>query len=138
MLQELYGLDVLNLEMSAISCGWVLFDKFQIGRLRSSTGLVNTIVTLNPRKVSFEEQTWMPCYRFVFSKENIVTMKNCHITSITTAVLSDSGHHPWEEFTQYQDLELIKLTSGVDVSIENLKKFDIKCVLLDHWEGVDG
>ena len=71
-------------------------------------------------------------------KENIVTMKDCHITSITTAVLNDSGYHPWEEFTQYQDLELIKLTPGVYVSIENLRKFDIKCMLLDHWEGVDG
>ena len=66
-------------------------------------------------------------------------MNQCHITAITTSLLRGVGLHPWPELKEIEDLELIVLKSGTRITLENLKMFDIKAVLVetDYWNPYD-
>ena len=129
-LSQLEGLDILYLETTSIclfNISTILF-----GPRGTSAEIANVIKKLNPREINLGRES---CCDIAFSPDDIKLMNQCHITAITTSLLRGVGLHPWPELKEIEDLELIVLKSGTRITLENLKMFDIKAVLVetDYW-----
>ena len=94
----------------------------------SSREIAELLVKLNPRELNLARSG---CCDITFSREDMEIMKELHITAISTDLLKSSLLHPWNGLLAIKDLKCILVRPGRMIYMDNLRKFDIRLVMVE-------